>query len=1090
MKKHFLPCLAAGILSAGLLSSSALAAADSGESNGLNVSIQTDKDSYTKGETVQTSLVIKNDSSYTFRDISYTISFPQGITAEDNQELSGNLTALSADASKTYTVTAALNNTSGENTPAETTAAPGTESAATSGNGDSKNTADNVDTGDAAPIAILCAIAAVSIALFLFSSRRRKKDMGALLLVCCLGISGIYTEPAQAAVPVNNNFSVTVSKTILVDNASLTITADVTVGTETITTIGIHDPSVFQDPVSGEFYSYGSHIIAGNSDDLVSWKYTSGASAGYGTSNRLFEHHYLEEFSEVYDWLGADVKEGIWALDVTYSEAAAKAGNDPYLMYVTVCNGGFKSAICLATSDSPAGPFSYKDMIVCSDYRQSEVENGHTNLLEVLGVDKVSEMTADQKALYFTADSGAYKASLPDCIDPAPFFDGEGNLYMTYGSFTCKGGIRVLKMDAATGLRSADTYAYAADNSQDPYYGKKIANANGEGPYILKVASEASSTGYYYFLFWSQGNLRSTGGYNMRMFRSEYPDGGYVDYMGQSALDSISATNLGVRIIDGFLFTSMKYPSTANGGNSAIVTQDGKMFLHYHSKSSDAAAYGENGFVIKSNQMFLNDEGWLVTTPYSYGGETMSNLTAGDVAGDYEFIYHRLAYYKDPVNAKDNYVSSEMITLEEDGTITGAYTGNWTLSGNYLNLTIDGKEYHGVALKQYDESSDRTETIVFTAEGSDNRTVWGSKIYYSDSERSELDLEQLFIAATAEEDFSLTRTGLLGSSIAWTSDNPAIVIENDTAKVVPQDFDQTVTLTATSTYGEASTSVIYEVTVPAEKFQIPSTISTSTIDLPEYTAAGKKISWTSSDPSVINTETLTVVVPADSSKQVTLTGTIEGSDRIITAVITVMPLPSTVVYSEDYDALDSIDAAAASNLWYSANAADSVTLQTDGTNKYVQFAPGRANSRGAISTFPDKGQTSGIYMLDFDLALTAGDNQTTEFAVTTQNMSYSSNNMNNGIAGGYLFKLSANNSDTWSVNDSDTLTIEKGTWVHVNVLADTVSGNASITITDEDNELYSGTVAMNNAGALKGFYIRGGRYDSVTCVDNIVLKQN
>jgi hypothetical protein len=468
----------------------------------------------------------------------------------------------------------------------------------------------------------------------------------------------------------------------------------------------------------------------------------------------------------------------------------------------------------------------------------------------------------------------------------------------------------------------------------------------------------------------------------------------------------------------------------------------------------------------------------------------MSTLSKADVTGDYEFIYHRLAYYKDPANTTDNYVSSELVTLNADGTVSGHYTGTWTLNNNYLTITIGDKTYKGVVLKQYDESADRTETIVFTAEGTDNRTVWGSKVYYTDKERTEKDLALVTVADNATDDFEVPVSGLFYSDISWTSDNSAIVINGSTAAVVPQDYEQTVTLTATADYNGTTTTNSYTVIVPAETFNIPTTVSSTSIDLPNTTAAGKSITWTSSDSATINAETGVVVVPSGSSKTVTLTGTIADSDKVLTYTVTVMPLPTTVVYSENFDTMDTIDASNASNLWYSANAAALVTLQTAGNNKYVQFAPGAANSRGAISTFPTAGQVSGIYVVDFDLNLTAGNGQTTEFALTNEALAYTSNNMNNGISAGYAFKLAATNSETWAVNDGDTFVLPKGTWAHVNALVDTASGKTALTITSGNDTLYSGTVSMNGTGALKGFYIRGGRYQSVTCVDNVSVKQN
>ncbi|MBQ6814280.1 MAG: glycoside hydrolase family 43 protein [Lachnospiraceae bacterium] len=871
-------------------------------------------------------------------------------------------------------------------------------------------------------------------------------------------------------------------------------TADEEVNLTSATNVAIHDPSIFHDPVSGNYYSYGSHMVAGTSEDMVSWSYICNSSVGTAATNTIFDKSFKEEFKEVFDWLDITKEPadfGLWAIDVTYSEAAAEAGNDPYFMYVSLVNNSRQTAIALATADNPEGPFHYSGTIVCADFRQSDVEAGHTNLLEVLGRDSVADMTAEEKAFYLTANTDAYMSKFVDCIDAAPFYDGDGNFYMVYGSFSAKGGLRILKMDPLTGLRSDDNYDYTDDGLQDPYYGKQIAKKRGEGPYILVVESDQSSTGYYYFLFWSQGVLRATGGYNMRMLRSEYPDHGYVDYMGNDAFSDADTTTLGVRIMDNFQFTCMQYSSAANGGNSAIVRDDGKMFLHYHSKSAHNAAYGKDGFIIKSNQMFLNEDGWLVTTPYSYGGETMRELTVDQVAGDYEFIYHRLIYYTDPGNFNDNFVSSQMITLNKDGSVTGDYEGTWELNGNYFTIKIGENEYKGVTLQQYDEAATRTNTVVFTAIGKDNRTVWGSKIYYDDEKRIAIDYDNIIIPSNATADFPLVTTGRLHSDISWTSDNSAITIDGSTAKVICQDADQTVTLTATAKFGEASVTKTYTVSVPAEEYDIPETISSSSITLPSVTATGAAITWTSSDPAVINTDTGAVNVPSDSSVVVTLTGTVENSTRVITVDVTVMQTPTNIIYSENYDDMSSIDATTPNSLWYSANAADKVTLKNDpDRGQYIQFAPGDANSRGALSTLPVDAQVSGVYLMEFDVALTAGNNQTTEIAVVNENLFYKGV-INDGIESGFLFRLSATDSTEWSIQNGDSFEIPAGTWVHISALADTDANKVVVTITDSDNnEIYSGTVKMEDKGSLYGIYIRGGRYQSITCIDNVVIKKN
>ena len=71
----------------------------------------------------------------------------------------------------------------------------------------------------------------------------------------------------------------------------------------------------------------------------------------------------------------------------------------------------------------------------------------------------------------------------PNCIDPAPFYDKKGRLWMTYGSWS--GGIFLLELDPETGLvihPQADE-----ENQVDPYFGKRLIGGGHnsiEGPYI------------------------------------------------------------------------------------------------------------------------------------------------------------------------------------------------------------------------------------------------------------------------------------------------------------------------------------------------------------------------------------------------------------------------------------------------------------------------------------------------------------------------------------------------------------------------------------------------------------------------------
>jgi len=917
------------------------------------------------------------------------------------------------------------------------------------------------------------------------------------------GTSSTTSTTLTATVSPANATNKTVSwsssdSTIASVNASGTITAK-SLGSATITaktksgkyatckvtvkksTVAIHDPSLFIDPATGKYYVTGTGSTTAVSQDLKGLTLIKGSGAGVSSSNKLFKNDYLTEFKEVFDYVGKSTE--LWAADIIYNTYMKK-----YCMYICTQNNTWTAAICMLTADNVEGPYSFAGTIVCSDFTQNSIEK--TNIRSAIGLSSTDPIPARyyDSSETGTVNSTYFRNNFPDAIDPAPYYGHDGNLYMTYGSFTAYGGIYTLKLDPKTGLRSTGyNYSYEAGVS-DPYFGKKIGNANGEGPYIQQIASSKSSTGYYYFLWWSTGQLKNCGGYNMRLLRSENPDGPFVDPMGQSATSTVGKANLGLRVMDNYKFSFMQYAHMAAGGNSAAVDKDGKIFLTYHNKFSDGTNVDDNPgwHMVKTNQMFLNEDGWLVTAPFEYNGETIkSSYDKSEVIGVYEFIYHRTSYTNTNSTTNYDYVDSERIELKSDGTVTGAYTGTWVLNGNYITVTVNGKEYKGVVLEQSvaDGSNASTvtmgkKTMVFTAIGTDNRTVWGCKINATDSEATAYDASQISISTTASENIALPTLGLYGSTISWTSDNAAVVIDGDTGVITPDIKDVTVTLTAKVQKGTQTITKTYKVTVPAIKILISSAVRSNYINLPATIGTGINIVWTSSNTNVITNDGH-VTQPAAGSVTVKMTATIGTIIRTYD-VIVLSPDAGSYLYSQDYESVT--DALT----WTSTNAQDYLKLLNNTLyGNYIQFAPGDQNSRGAYTNFGVISGIESIYTMEFDVSLKAGDNQETNFAISGIDMAYMSG-INDGIKSGYILKLAAQaNSTSWKVNDSATTVDIPADWVHVQVVADTGSGIATVTITDDSNEYFNQAVEINGDGVLKGLYVRGGRYNSVTKVDNI-----
>src|SRR5690606_28366583 len=116
----------------------------------------------------------------------------------------------------------------------------------------------------------------------------------------------------------------------------------------------------------------------------------------------------------------------------------------------------------------------------------------------------------------------------------------------------------------------------------DRYFGTKIAGGytkSGEGPYIV-YDEEAG----YYYLYMTYGWLGADGGYNMRVFRSEQPDGPYLDIQGQNAVlpGSVDNAPYGNKLMGNLLVerrpgdagTGQGIGYASPGHNSVLIDRD------------------------------------------------------------------------------------------------------------------------------------------------------------------------------------------------------------------------------------------------------------------------------------------------------------------------------------------------------------------------------------------------------------------------------------------------------------------------------------------------------------------------------------
>ncbi len=475
----------------------------------------------------------------------------------------------------------------------------------------------------------------------------------------------------------------------------------------TLNHVTVHDPSIVKDPATGMYYIFGSHMAWAKSKDLMNWTiFTNNINRDYRT---LFaaEAAWAAKASSSYDVSG-----NLWAPDVIWNEDMGK-----WCMYMSVNGPKWNSTICLLTADKLDGDWTYVGPVI-----QSGMSNGFGVTFDYT---LVTGETTPASRYALRNNNPTWE---PHAIDPCVTYDAEGNLWLCYGSWS--GGIGMIRLDNKTGLRDyTTTYDYVSSVS-DPYCGYKLSGGNqrsGEAPYIQRI-------GDYYYLFVTYGGLVANGGYNMRVFRSKNIYGPYTDRTGHDPRYPFNSGDpgsnrtgmindvVGNRVMSYYKWSFMSQGYCAQGHNSAFVDSDGRAYIVYHTRFSNS---GE-GHQVRVHQVFVNEDGWLVTAPFEYAGEKLSasGYTAKEVEGVYEVLFHVGTDYENK-----ECVTGENLQFNADGTITGDRSGTWKWSSKgspYVTLTMGSVTYKGVFLEQ--KLEDRKDgALCFTVMGSDEIAVWGYK---------------------------------------------------------------------------------------------------------------------------------------------------------------------------------------------------------------------------------------------------------------------------------------------------------------------------------------------------------------------------
>lgn len=343
-------------------------------------------------------------------------------------------------------------------------------------------------------------------------------------------------------------------------------------------------------------------------------------------------------------------QESIWAPFIYKHEGICR------LYYSVPGNDGLKLAcIALATAESPYGPWTDEGIVI-------------------------SCKPADP----FNA------------IDPAVVVDREnGKHWFAYGSYSS--GIHMVELDPATGKRKDET-----DNGHLIAFRNRFHDAIEGAEFVYN-----DETGMYY-LFVSYDWLEDD--YNVRVGRSDKPEGPYLDIHGNDMADP--GDNLPM-ITAQYRFDN--HPGWQGVGHCGILKDEGRYFFVSQGR------LGSNHYLMNLHvrQMAWSPSGWPLVSPERYASVPATTVTPESVAGSWEHI--ELVH----ISQKN---TSVHIGLQEGGTIEDYPEGSWSFEDQVLRICFAEGEVFACRIFDEWDWENGSPTLVYTGMNNAGRCIWGKQI--------------------------------------------------------------------------------------------------------------------------------------------------------------------------------------------------------------------------------------------------------------------------------------------------------------------------------------------------------------------------
>lgn len=486
----------------------------------------------------------------------------------------------------------------------------------------------------------------------------------------------------------------------------------------------VHDPSVAF--YNGNYFMYGTDASYGNSHDghghfqgkyskdLVNWNWVGGP--------------FYDPPSWVADSLNAirsrmglasidpkNISYGYWAPVVRRVNVG---GKDILRMYYSIVVDNYiktgkrntaanfdgswveRAFIGMCESSDPVGAkWTDKGYVVCSSSDR--------------GTNYSRSNTSDWNGYFY------YNA-----IDPTYIETKEGKHYLIYGSW--HSGFALLQVDPSTGKPLKCLGNPWANNASDlqARYGTRIGTRTLSSRWQASEGAEIIYKDGYYYLFMAYDGLDVP--YNTRVVRSSKIEGPYLDINGRNFTNGAG---------DCYPIVTHPYKFNLSNGwvglsHCSVFQKEGTSDWFYMSQGRLPANVGGNTY---SNAIMMGhvrrlvwcpasmgepDNLWPIALPERYAGvPDFGVITKDSLVGTWEHI--NLKYSYGVQNGASN------LTLNSNGTMSGALTGNWTYDAAKKQLTL-GDVIVCVEREVDWEASPRRVTFVYAGTKKTlNTTYWG-----------------------------------------------------------------------------------------------------------------------------------------------------------------------------------------------------------------------------------------------------------------------------------------------------------------------------------------------------------------------------